>query len=84
MEIWTQDDETALQALVARKKRTHDVHTDAVAGAIRQHLPVAPSEVYGIRDALIANGGAFRDALMPFDENGRPKAVNPFEDRPFP
>lgn len=77
---WTEEDEKQLRAMVERKRETHDRQSEALMAVIKQHVPIRSGSVsdvsiYDLRKAMVAQGGAFRDALEPFDHMGRPQAV---------
>lgn len=76
---WTEEDEAQLNALQQRRKETFERDSETLMGVIKQTCPIKSGSVsevsiYDLRNSMIHNGGAFRDALEPFDHMGRPKA----------
>lgn len=77
---WTEEDEAQLNALQQRRKETFERDSEALMNVIKQTCPiksgaVSDVSIYDLRNSMIHNGGAFRDALEPFDHMGRPKAA---------
>lgn len=78
--IWTEQDEDTLRELQERKAVTQERQSAALMQVIKAHVGIKSGRVsdvgiYDLRNAMIAHGGEFRDALEPFDHMGRPKVV---------
>ena len=81
-DIWTEEDERQLLAMQQRKKETQERQSEALMAVIKRHVgiksgSVSDVSIYDLRNAMIAHGGDFRDALEPFDHMGRPRAEAP-------
>lgn len=79
-EVWTEEDERQLQAMQQRKKDTQERQSEELMNVIKRHVgiksgSVSDVSIYDLRNAMIAHGGDFRDALEPFDHMGRPRAA---------
>ena len=84
MDIWTQEDERQLLALQVRRKVTHERNFERLMELVKRVVPVRQGTVsdvsiYDLRAAMIEHGGAFRDALEPFDHMGRPQPAHPLD-----
>lgn len=80
-EVWTEEDERQLQEMQQRKKNTQERQSEELLAVIKRYVPIRSGSVsdvsiYDLRNAMVAHGGAFRDALEPFDHMGRPQAVD--------
>lgn len=78
-DIWTEEDEKQLLEMQTRKQETQEKQGNALLSTIREHVPLKSGSVsdiclWELKKALISNGGAFRDALEPFDHMGRSQA----------
>lgn len=81
---WTPEDEAQLNALQQRRKETFERDSEKLMAVIKQTCPIKSGSVseisiYDLRNSMIHNGGAFRDALEPFDHMGRPQAADATE-----